>query len=89
VSAEVLRGLSAAYEAAEAQALKLVRDRADRLAVAAAMRRVATAAADFNSEAYRKFHASEEDAWMPLDHLSERTEVLAELWVDLARAYEA
>lgn len=26
--------------------------------------------------------------WMPLDHLTERTEVLAELWLDLATAYE-
>jgi hypothetical protein len=32
--------------------------------------------------------ASEDGARMPLDQLTERTEVLAELWIDLAAAYE-
>jgi hypothetical protein len=41
-------------------------------------------------EAYCKLHASEEGVWMPLDQLAERTEVLAELWGDVAAAaYEA
>lgn len=65
-----------------------MRTRADRVTVAAAARRTASAAAAFNAEVYRRRHAQEEDAWMPLDQLTERTEVLAELWVDIAVAYE-
>ena len=56
--------------------------------LAATARAVATAASHFNAEAYKSLHAGVENAWMPLDHLTERTEVLAELWLDLARAYE-
>jgi hypothetical protein len=33
-------------------------------------------------------HSGVKDAWMPLDQLTEHTEVLAELWLDLATAYE-
>ena len=40
-----------------------------------------------HAEAYRKFHAGEEDVWMPLGQLGERTEVLAEQWADLASAF--
>jgi hypothetical protein len=42
----------------------------------------------FNAEAYRRFHSGAEGAWMPLDQLTERTEVLTDLWEDIATAYE-
>ena len=88
MSVNELQSLSDMYERAEADFLTSVRTEADRGTLAAAARRTAAAADAFNAEAYRKFHASEEDAWMPLDQLTERTEVLAELWVDIAVAYE-
>ena len=50
---------------------------------------MAAAASAFDAEAWRKHHAGEEDAWMPLSDLTERTDVLDELWSDLAAAYEA
>jgi hypothetical protein len=46
------------------------------------------AASQFNAEAFRSLHAGAEGTWTALDHLTERTEVLAELWLDLATAYE-
>ena len=49
---------------------------------------MAIAASRFNAEAYRRFHLGADDAWMSLDLLTERTEVLEELWEDLASAYE-
>lgn len=86
--AEHLQSLSDEYERAEADFLSSVRTDAARALLAGAARRVATAASAFNAEAYRKFQASEDDGWMPLDQLTERTEVLAELWIDVAAAYE-
>jgi hypothetical protein len=84
-----LERLSGDYERAEASFLTAVRAQGDRASLATAARQAANTASAFNTEAYRKLHASEEDAWMPLDQLTERTEVLAELWIDLAAAYEA
>jgi hypothetical protein len=81
--------LSDAYEEAEATFLNAVREVADRARLATAARAVAVAAANFNREAYRRFHTCVDDAWMPLDHLTERTEVLKELWRDMASAYAA
>ena len=88
MSVDELQSLSSAYERAEADFLTTLRTRADRVTLAATVRETATAAAAFNAEAYRRLHACEGDAWMPLDQLTERTEVLAELWVDIAVAYE-
>ena len=82
-----LQSLSDDYEHAESGFLAAVRSEGDRASLALAARQVATAASAFNTEAYRKLHASEEDAWMPLDQLTERTEILAEMWGDLAAAY--
>lgn len=87
MGAERLEAASANYDAAEAAFLTAVRSGTERGGLAAAARTVANAAKEFNSEAYRKLHAGEEDAWMPLDQLTERTEVLAELWTDLPSAY--
>jgi hypothetical protein len=80
--------LSDDYESAETQFLTAVRDDADRFQLAVKARAVATAAHGFSAEAYRRFHSGAEDAWMPLDQLTERTEVLADLWEDIASAYE-
>jgi hypothetical protein len=88
VSTSRLEELSAAYEQAESEFLDAVRARADRAALAPLARGVATAAGAFNAEAHREYHAGAEDAWLPLDWLTERTEVLAELWRDVAAAYE-
>lgn len=84
-----LEQLSDAYEQAEADFLAAVRGGAERPRLALAARSVADAAASFNAEAYRQLHAGVETMWMPLDNLTERTEVLKELWSDLAAAYEA
>lgn len=80
--------LSDDYESAEMQFLTAVRDDADRSELAVKARAVATAAHGFNAGAYRRFHSGAEDAWMPLDQLTDRTEVLADLWEDIASAYE-
>jgi hypothetical protein len=57
----------------------------DELAVAAAS--VAEAARHWNVASYRQFHQSEGEARQALDLLTERTEVLEELWADLAAAF--
>jgi hypothetical protein len=83
-----LERLSDEYELAESAFMDAVRAEADRGSLAAAARAVANAASQFNAEAYKSLHSGVEDAWMPLDHLTERTEILAKLWLDLATAYE-
>jgi hypothetical protein len=82
-----LEQLSEEYEQVEATFMAAVRQRLSHTQLTVTAQTVAEAAARFNVEAYRKFHAGEEDAWMPLDQLTERTEVLAELWADLASAF--
>lgn len=82
-----LERLSNEYDLAESVFMDSVRDAVGRDNLAEAAGAVAQAAARFNAEAYRRFHTGVDDAWMPLDWLTERTEVLAELWADLAAAY--
>lgn len=82
-----LERLSEQYEQVEGAFMAAVRERLDYTQLALAAQSVAEAAARFNAEAYRKLHAAEEDAWMPLDQLTERTEVLADLWTTLAEAF--
>lgn len=84
-----LERLSDEYEGAESAFLDAVRAEAGRSDLAAAAREVAGAAAKSNAAAYEALHIGVENAWMPLDQLTERTEVLEELWLDLANAYEA
>jgi hypothetical protein len=84
-----LERLSDEYEQAESAFIDAVRAEEGRGSLAAAARSVADAASRFNAEAYKSLRSGVRDAWMPLDHLTERTEVLAELWLDLATAYEA
>jgi hypothetical protein len=83
-----LERLSHEYELAESAFMEAVRAEATREVLAAAARTAANAASQFNAEAYNALHTGVEDAWMPLEDLTERTEVLAELWLDLATAYE-
>ena len=83
-----LEQLSDEYERAESAFLHAVRTDAERASLAEAARTTAKAASQFNDEAFKSFHSGVEDAWMPLGQLTERTEVLAELWLDLAAAYE-
>jgi len=83
-----LERLSEEYEAAESAFMATVRADAGKATLATSAREVADAAARFNAEAFTQLHSGVEGAWMPLDHLTERTEVLAELWLDLATAYE-
>jgi len=83
-----LERLSDEYERAESAFLDAVRAEAEREGLATAARAVADAASQFNAEAYRNLHSGVEGSWMPLDHLTERTEVLSELWLDSAAAYE-
>ena len=85
---EHLQALSDDYERAEAEFLSAVRQEAGRNRLAVTARAVATAASAFNAEAYRKLHVQDEDAWLRLDQPSERTDVRAELWSDLAGTYE-
>ena len=76
-----------AYEAAEAAFLGLVRTSADRAVLRLASAAVAEAARAWNSVAYESLHATSGPEREALDLLTERTEVLAELWTDLASAY--
>ena len=84
-----LERLSEDYERAESAFMDAVRADRQRGTLATAARSVSDAASQFNAEAYKSLHAGVEGTWMPLDHLTERTEVLAELWLDLATAYES
>jgi hypothetical protein len=82
----LLSSLSRAYDRAETNFLRAVSDGADRSTLSELADVVALAAESQMTEAYRALHAGEE-AWMPLDELSEAAEQLAGLWADLAAAY--
>ena len=86
MSADRLEWLSSEYDRLETEHLTLIRVGADRAVLLASARAVSAAADAFNAEAYRKYYAKE-DAWMSLDLLTERTEVLQGLWQDMAFAY--
>jgi hypothetical protein len=80
--------LDAEYEMAEAAFLAAIRRDVPRTEVARAARNVAKASTEYNDEAYRRLHSSEGDEQVRLDWLTERTEVLSELWADIADAFE-
>lgn len=81
--------LSDAYRTAEARFLAAVRATADRRVIASEARHTASPTAAFNAEVHRKYHARAADAWMAMDQLTGRIEVLTELCNDIASAYEA
>lgn len=82
-----LERFSEEYEQTEGTFMAAVRERLSHVQLAIAAQTTSEVAARFNAEAYRKFHAGEEDAWMRLDQLTERTEVFAGLRADLATAF--
>jgi hypothetical protein len=83
-----LESLDQEYEKAEAAFLAAVRAQSERTELARSARAVAHAADVWNSEAYRVFHMSKGPKRENLDALTERTEVLSELWADIAAAFE-
>lgn len=77
------------YEAAEAAFIGAVKSGADRTSLAALAAEVSARAEQFNALAYRRFHETDGEERADLDALTERTEVLSELWADLSAAYGA
>ncbi|MFY0408746.1 hypothetical protein [Solicola sp. PLA-1-18] len=75
------------YESAEAAYLDAIRGNGSREDLTALAQAVARRADAWNTQAHREFFATGEPA--DLDALTERTEVLAELWSDIASAHEA
>ena len=84
-----LERLDSEYEQAEAAFVDAVRRDAPRTELAATARAIAAASASWNSEAHRRLFAAVVGSREELDRLTERTEVLSELWADLAEAFEA
>jgi len=80
---------AADYEKAEDVFLGLIRDSATRPDVAAAARALASVSERQNRLAAERYHARDDTYWMPIESLTEVTEVLADLWHDLASAYES
>ena len=77
------------YEQAEAAFMDAVRRDAPRTELAATASALAAASASWNSEAHRRLFAAEVRSREELDRLTERTELLSELWADLAEAFDA
>jgi hypothetical protein len=88
VTISSLEALAARYEEAESAFLGAVRGGASCTPLSAAARAVATAAAAYNTAAYARYRQSTGDERAELSFLTERTELLAELWSDLGEAYE-
>lgn len=83
-----LDALDEQYEQAEAQYLDAIRQDKPRGDTAVLAKSVADAVAAWNAAAYQRLHeTAESDERYQLDLLTERTEVLADLWADLAAAY--
>ncbi|MGF9754538.1 hypothetical protein AAII07_05005 [Microvirga sp. 0TCS3.31] len=78
---------AARYEAAEEAFLSGIRTESDRAHLTRLADEVASAAEAWNSDAYAAYHASSGDERVRLDHLTEQTELLHNLWVDIARAH--
>jgi len=76
-----------AYEKAEAAFLTAVRAYGDRDALRQASRAVADAAHRCNEIAYKCFHIATGERRSELDLLTEGTELLSDLWFDVANAY--
>lgn len=75
------------YEDAEAAFLEGVRTGRDRATLAALADAVAALAKAWNAVAYASYHASSGDERDSLNHVTERTEVLDNLWFDIAGAF--
>ena len=79
---DALTATDTAYERAEADFLSAVRSRSERADLRIACGAVAEAAADWNTLAYERLHQLIGDERAELDPLTERTEVLSELWAE-------
>jgi hypothetical protein len=75
------------YEDAEEAFLAAVRTLRDRADLTALADSVAVQAKAWNAAAYLAYHASSGDEKKALDHITERTEVLENLWFDIAGAF--
>lgn len=84
-----LDALTDSYEKAEASYLAGLRAGVERGGLTGLAATVAQAANDWNTGAYTAFHVASGYDRTALDLLTERTEVLAELWTDIATAYQA
>ncbi len=82
-----LQAADEAYEAAEAAFIAGVRVEVDRATLRALAEELARVSKAYNEIAYANFHAAGPDDRQDLDLLTERTEVLSELWSDLADAF--
>jgi hypothetical protein len=80
--------LSDDYESADMQVLTAVRDDADHPPTRRQGKGRRHGRPPVSAESYRCFHSGAENARMPLGQLTERTEVLTDLWEDIATAYE-
>ncbi len=75
------------YEVAEAEYLRLLRQNSERSVLAAAARAVATAAARwYESDLAREFALPEDQR--PVREYYDVSEVVSEIWSDIASAYE-
>lgn len=75
------------YEDAEEAFLAGVRAGADRASLRALADAVAAQAKAWNWTAYAVYHASSGDQKKRLEYVTERTEVLENLWFDIAKAF--
>lgn len=88
VAVSNLDALDERYEQAEAAYLDAIQQDRPRREAAALAQAVAEAAAAHNAAAFEVLHnTAEGDERHQLDLLTERTEVLADLWADVAAAY--
>ena len=75
------------YERAEETFLAALRADRDRATLTALADEVAVEAKAWNAAAYRQYHASQNTCRNALDSLTERTEVLEQIWFDIAGAF--
>ncbi|WP_329002656.1 hypothetical protein OHA18_05820 [Kribbella sp. NBC_00709] len=77
-----------AYDRAEAAYLSAIQADLPRAETARLAGAVATAAAEFNTEAYRSLHTAAGSERDELDRLTDLTETLSDLWTEIHAAYQ-
>jgi Lon protease-like protein len=75
------------YEVAEEAFLAAIRTGRDRAVLTALCDSLAAQSKAWNAAAYMAYHASSGDEKEALDRITERTEVLENLWFDIAKAF--
>lgn len=76
------------YEAAEEAFLQGVRDDLGKAALGTLAEQVSELASEWNSAEYKALHAASGAAGEHFQFSTERTEVLDQLWRDIARAFQ-